>query len=198
MQQKCYKKGRLAPPFKRLFLTGRFPRRRKLPGPGYVDATGPVNGGIVEEVLLPLGKLDFGKGVLAKCDIALWRTRGEHLPLVGEFAFQVKFDRKEDMAEKQKKLVAQFYITLQREVAGWLALGVTKMLSALRAGRQIRRQQLETIPKIRIFGSAKEKTSVPSFLIGELDRSTYSIYSYCFTWPPSSSACALALVTEWR
>ena len=126
MQQKCYKKGRLAPPFKRLFLTGRFPHRRKLPGPGYVDATGPVNGGIVEEVLLPLGKLDFGKGVLAKCDIALWRTRGEHLPLVGEFAFQVKFDRKEDMAEKQKKLVAQFYVTLQLEVEGWLALGVTK------------------------------------------------------------------------
>jgi hypothetical protein len=85
-----------------------------------------VNGGIVEEVLLPLGKLDFGKGVLAKCDIALWRTRGEHLPLVGEFAFQVKFDRKEAVAEKQKKLVAQFYITLQREVEDWLALGVTK------------------------------------------------------------------------
>ena len=90
------------------------------------ERIGPVNGGIVEEVLLPLGKLDFGKGVLAKCDIALWRTRGEHLPLVGEFAFQVKFDRNEDIAEKQKKLVAQFYITLQREVEGWLALGVTK------------------------------------------------------------------------
>ena len=90
------------------------------------ERVGPVNGGIVEEVLLPLGKLDFGKGVLAKCDIALWRTRGEHLPLVGEFAFQVKFDRKEDIAEKQKKLVAQFYVTLQLEVEGWLALGVTK------------------------------------------------------------------------
>jgi hypothetical protein len=85
-----------------------------------------VNGGIVEEVLLPLGKLDFGKGVLAKCDIALWRTRGEHFPLVGEFAFQVKFDRKEDVAEKQKKLVAQFYVTLQHEVEDWLALGMTK------------------------------------------------------------------------
>jgi hypothetical protein len=85
-----------------------------------------VNEGIVEEVLLPLGNLDFGKGVLAKCDIALWRTRGEHLPLVGEFAFQVKFDRKEDIAAKQKKLAAQFYISLQREVAEWLALGVTK------------------------------------------------------------------------
>ena len=85
-----------------------------------------VNGGIVEEVLLPLGQLDFGKGILAKCDISLWRTRGEHKSLVGEFAFQVKFDRKEDIAEKQKKLVAQFYVTLQRDVENWLALGVTK------------------------------------------------------------------------
>jgi hypothetical protein len=85
-----------------------------------------VNEGIVEEVLLPLGQLDFGKGVLAKCDIGLWRTRGEHKSLVGEFAFQVKFDRKEDVAEKQKKLAAQFYISLQQDVQDWLALGVTK------------------------------------------------------------------------
>jgi hypothetical protein len=85
-----------------------------------------VNEGIVEEVLLPLGQLDFGKGVLAKCDIGLWRTRGEHKSLVGEFAFQVKFDRKDDVAEKPKKLCAQFYITLQQEVQEWLALGVTK------------------------------------------------------------------------
>jgi hypothetical protein len=85
-----------------------------------------VNGGIVEEVLLPLGQLDFGKGVVAKCDIGLWRTRGEHKSLVGEFAFQTKFDRKEDVAERQKKQVAQFYVTLQNDVADWLALGVTK------------------------------------------------------------------------
>ncbi|MDR3748855.1 MAG: hypothetical protein P4M04_11975 [Acidobacteriota bacterium] len=85
-----------------------------------------VNGGIVEEVLLPLGQLDFGKGLVAKCDIGLWRTRGEHKSLVGEFAFQAKFDRKEDVADKQKKLVAQFYVSLQQEVQDWLALGVTK------------------------------------------------------------------------
>jgi len=85
-----------------------------------------VNEGIVEEVLLPLGQLDFGKGVVAKCDIGLWRTRGEHKSLVGEFAFQVKFDRKEDVSEKRKKLVAQFYVTLQQDVQDWLALGVTK------------------------------------------------------------------------
>jgi hypothetical protein len=85
-----------------------------------------VNEGIVEEVLLPLGQLDFGKGVVAKSDIGLWRTRGEHKSLVGEFAFQVKFDRKEDIAEKQKKRAAQFYVTLQQDVQDWLVLGVTK------------------------------------------------------------------------
>lgn len=85
-----------------------------------------VNEGIVEEVLLPLGQLDFGKGLVAKCDIALWRTRGEHKSLVGEFAFQVKFPSRESVAEKQKKLAAQFYVTLQQDVRDWLALGVTK------------------------------------------------------------------------
>lgn len=85
-----------------------------------------VNQDIVEEVLLRLGQLDFGKGVVAKCDVALWRTRGEHKPLVGEFAFQVKFDRREDIGAKQRKLAAQFYVTLQRDVQDRLALGVTK------------------------------------------------------------------------
>ena len=90
------------------------------------ERIGLVNGGSVEEVLLPLGMLDFGKGLVGKCDIGLWRTRGEHKSLVGEFAFQLKFARKEDVADKQKKLAAQFYVTLQQEVKDWLALGVTK------------------------------------------------------------------------
>ncbi len=85
-----------------------------------------VNGGIVEELMLPLGRLDFGKGLVGNCDISLWRTRGEHKPLVGEFAFQVKFDRKEDVGNKQRKLAGQFYISLQQDVQNWLALGVTK------------------------------------------------------------------------
>lgn len=85
-----------------------------------------VNEGIVEEVLLPLGELDFCKGQMAKCDVSLWRTRGEHKPLVGEFAFQVKFPSKDAVAEKSKKLAEQFYISLQYAVESWLALGVTK------------------------------------------------------------------------
>ena len=52
-----------------------------------------VNEAIVEEVLLELGDLDFGKGVEGHCNVALWRTRGEHTPLVGEFAYQLKFNR---------------------------------------------------------------------------------------------------------
>ena len=66
-----------------------------------------VNEGIVEEVLLPLGQLDFGDGCVAKCDVSLWRTRGEHKSLVGEFAFQAKFDRRENVADKSKRLGAQ-------------------------------------------------------------------------------------------
>jgi hypothetical protein len=85
-----------------------------------------VNGGIVEEVLLPLGTLDFGAGTMAKCDVSLWRTRGEHKSLVGEFAFQAKFDRRESVSQKSRQLGAQFYMALQEQVADMLALGVTK------------------------------------------------------------------------
>jgi hypothetical protein len=106
-------------------LTRAFPALAKLKKSDEEQVT-LVNGGIVEEVLLPLGQLDFGKGVLAKCDISLWRTRGEHKSLVGEFAFQLKFDRRESIGENQKKRAAQFYVTLQRDVEAWLALGVTK------------------------------------------------------------------------
>ena len=85
-----------------------------------------VNGGIVEEVLLPIGVLDFGKGLRAKCDVSLWRTRGEHRSLVGEFAFQAQFDSREHVAAKQRQRCERFYIALQQAVADWLALGVTK------------------------------------------------------------------------
>jgi hypothetical protein len=85
-----------------------------------------VNNGIVEEILLPIGVLDFGKGLTAKCDISLWRTRGEHRSLVGEFAFQAKFATAAALAAKQRQRMERFYIALQHAVEDWLALGVTK------------------------------------------------------------------------
>ena len=90
------------------------------------DRVSIVNGGIVEEVLLPIGVLDFGKGMMAKCDVSLWRTRGEHRSLVGEFAFQAKFAASAGVAAKQRERMERFYVALQHAVADWLALGVTK------------------------------------------------------------------------
>jgi len=85
-----------------------------------------VNEAIVEEVLLELGDLDFGKGIEGHCNVALWRTRGEHAPLVGEFAYQLKFNRKDEVHEKPRKLSEQFFITLQQDVKEWISLGTTK------------------------------------------------------------------------
>jgi hypothetical protein len=48
------------------------------------------------------------------------------MPLVGEFAYQAKFDRKENVADKPRKLSEQFFITLQQDVQDWITLGTTK------------------------------------------------------------------------
>lgn len=85
-----------------------------------------VNQTIVEEVLQDLGTLDFGKGVTADANVALWRTRGEHLPLVGEFAYQVKFKRREDVHDKARERCAKFFIRLQQIGHAWIFLGATK------------------------------------------------------------------------
>ena len=85
-----------------------------------------VSEAIVEEVLLLLGELDFGKAVVAKCDVSLWRTRGEHVPLVGEFAFQTRFERREDVHRKARDLAEQFFVSLQHDVKEWISLGTTK------------------------------------------------------------------------
>jgi len=101
-----------------------------------------VNEGIVEELLMQLGKLDFGKGVVAKSNVALWRTRGDHTPIIGEYAFQAKFDRREHIPDKIEKLARQFFITLQHDVRDAIALGTTKtgLVYGLR-GRTLERHE---------------------------------------------------------
>lgn len=85
-----------------------------------------VNHMIVEEVLQELGTLDFGKGVTADCNVALWRSRGEHAPLVAEFAFQSKFKRRDELHDKAMQRVREFFVELQKAGSDWLALGTTK------------------------------------------------------------------------
>ena len=85
-----------------------------------------VNHMIVEEVLQELGTLDFGKGVTADCNVALWRSRGEHDPLVAEFAFQAKFKRRDELHDKAVHRVREFFVDLQQAGSDWLSLGTTK------------------------------------------------------------------------
>lgn len=85
------------------------------------DTVELVNQTIVEEVLVELGTLDFGKGVVAKANATLWRSRGEHKPLVGEFSYQAKFDRR-----KAKQRSEQFFVALQKLAKDLVFLGMTK------------------------------------------------------------------------
>jgi hypothetical protein len=91
-----------------------------------LDKVELVNQTIVEEVLQDLGTLDFGKGVTANSNIAIWRERGTHRPMCGEFAFQAKFKRRDDLHEKAMDRCRQFFIALQQAGRDWLYLGTTK------------------------------------------------------------------------
>src|SRR5215472_5791795 len=90
------------------------------------DTVELVNQMIVEEVLFDLGKVDFGKGVVAKNDLALWRARGDHSALIGEYSFQAKFDRKDDLHPKVQRRVEEFFVAVQSHAHDWVSLGTTK------------------------------------------------------------------------
>ena len=81
---------------------------------------------IVEEVLQDIGVLDFGDGLSAKANVALWRARGDHRPLIGEFAFQIKFKKRDDLREDAMRRAEGFFLALQYAAKDWIALGATK------------------------------------------------------------------------
>jgi hypothetical protein len=90
------------------------------------DRVDLVNQTIVEEVLQDLGILDFGKGIAAESNVSIWRERGTHRPLCGEFAFQAKFKRLDEVHENAIHRCQQFFIALQQSSRDWLFLGTTK------------------------------------------------------------------------
>ena len=85
-----------------------------------------VNHAIFEEVLLEPGQLDFGSGTVATTRAALWRTRGEHRPLVGEYAYQCKFDRTDASHVRARERCGQFFVSLQHTAKEWISFGTTK------------------------------------------------------------------------
>jgi len=81
---------------------------------------------MVEEVLQDIGVLDFGDGISAKVNVSLWRTRGEHRPLIGEFAYQVRFQERKELVLTAMQRAEEFFITLQHAAKDWIALDATK------------------------------------------------------------------------
>jgi len=95
---------------------------RKTPG----EKIELVSNTIIEEVLQDIGMLDFGQGIKAKCDVGIWRTRGEHRPLIGEFAFQIKFKDRKELALEAMQRAEAFFIALQYAAKDYIALKATK------------------------------------------------------------------------
>lgn len=85
-----------------------------------------VNQVRVNEIEVTPGVFDFGHGLDAKATIAIWRNRATETSLVGEFAFQAKFDRIDDIHKKAKALADQFFIAVQTDAPHWVQLGTTK------------------------------------------------------------------------
>jgi hypothetical protein len=85
-----------------------------------------VNDTIIEEVLQDIGVLDFGSGVKAKTNVAIWRTRGEHRPLIGEFAYQVSFQDRKTLTLESMQRAERFFLALQYAAQDWIALNSTK------------------------------------------------------------------------
>lgn len=85
-----------------------------------------VNNAAVEEILVDIGRLDFGKGVDSLSNVSLWRTRGDLQQLVGEFAFQVKFQRRHELHYRALNRCQDFFLRLQQVARDWIALGTTK------------------------------------------------------------------------
>lgn len=95
-----------------------------------------VNNMPVEEVLVNAGTLDFGKDLVAKATIAVWRDRTTETSLIGEFAFQLKFESYDALHAKAKVRTEQFFKALQTRAPEWVQLGATKTAVVYNFGRQ--------------------------------------------------------------
>jgi hypothetical protein len=87
---------------------------------------------IVEEVLQDIGVLDFGEGIRCKANVAIWRTRGEHRPLIGEFAFQFHFRDRAQLGIDAMRRAEAFFISLQYSAEDYIALNATKTATVYR------------------------------------------------------------------
>jgi hypothetical protein len=91
-----------------------------------------VSNTIIEEVLQDIGILDFGEGISCKANVSIWRTRGEHRPLIGEFAYQIRFKDRAQLAQEALPRMEAFFISLQYSAEEYIALNCTKTATVYR------------------------------------------------------------------
>jgi len=97
-----------------------------------------VNNVAVEEVQNTLGVIHFGHHFKGKTTVAIWRSRALERSLSGEFAFQCKFDRLEDVSQESMDLSEEFYKKVQLDCADWVKLGTTKTAMVYGLGDSLR------------------------------------------------------------
>ncbi|HSI39594.1 MAG TPA: hypothetical protein VLA00_03500 [Xanthobacteraceae bacterium] len=95
-----------------------------------------VNNLPIEEVQVNVGAFDFGHGLSAEATLAVWRDRTSETNLIGEFAFQAKFDRYDDLHAKAKARSEAFYQAVQTAAPEWVSLGTTKTALVYAYGAQ--------------------------------------------------------------
>lgn len=96
-----------------------------------------VNNLPVEEVQVNVGSFDFGHGLEAKATIAVWRDRATESSIIGEFAFQAKFDRYDALHAKALTRSEAFFRAAQTQAPEWVKLGATKTALVYNFGKQL-------------------------------------------------------------
>ncbi|MDQ0346935.1 hypothetical protein [Ancylobacter vacuolatus] len=96
-----------------------------------------VNNLPVEEVQVNVGSFDFGHGLTAKATIAVWRDRATESAIIGEFAFQAKFDRYDALHAKARERAEAFFKAAQTRAPEWVKLGATKTALVYNFGKQL-------------------------------------------------------------
>ena len=85
-----------------------------------------VNDMAVEEVQVNVGLSHFGHHYKGKTTIAVWRSRKLEQPVCGEFAFQCKFKKSDDLNPDTLAKADKFHKELQHAAEDWVLLGTTK------------------------------------------------------------------------
>ncbi len=96
-----------------------------------------VNHVAVEEVLADLGELHFGHGLRAKANVASWRRLADDKPFIGEFAFQCRFVRADELHKKAKVRSEEFFKQFQKTASDWVEPGVTKTSLVYGMGKKV-------------------------------------------------------------